>query len=80
MPMLQFTIPEPSSPDMLQRFLYRLIAILYISFVFLTSALFFLTALGIWLVTYPFDRRLWLLHRFTCYCGRAGWEQKSLGC
>ncbi|HAK50828.1 MAG TPA: 1-acyl-sn-glycerol-3-phosphate acyltransferase [Gammaproteobacteria bacterium] len=45
----------------------RLIAILFISFVFLTSALFFLVALLIWLATYPFDQRLWLLHRFTCF-------------
>lgn len=52
---------------MLQRFWYRLVAVLYIAFVFLTSAIFFMIALLIWLVTFPFDRRLWLLHRFTCY-------------
>ena len=52
---------------MAQRFLYRLIAILFIAFVFLTSAVFFVIALLIWLVTAPFDRRLWLLHRFTCW-------------
>ena len=52
---------------MLQRFLYRLIAILYIVFVFLTSSVFFLIAVVIWLCTYPFDKRLWLLHRFTCF-------------
>lgn len=51
---------------MLQRFWYRLIAILYIAFVFLTSSVFFLIAILIWIFTYPFDRRLWLLHRFTC--------------
>ena len=52
---------------MLQRILYRLIAVLYIAFVFLTSAFFFVIALLIRLLTYPLDRRLWLLHRFTCY-------------
>ena len=52
---------------MLQKIYYRFIAVLYISFVFLTSAVFFVIALGIWLVTAPFDRRLWLLHRFTCF-------------
>lgn len=52
---------------MLKRLSYRLIAILYISFVFLSSAIFFLIACLIWLLTLPFDRRLWLLHRFTCF-------------
>jgi 1-acyl-sn-glycerol-3-phosphate acyltransferase len=46
--------------------MYRLIAIIYIAFVFLTSSLFFLLALLIWLLTAPFDKRLWLLHQFTC--------------
>ncbi|MCB1645900.1 MAG: 1-acyl-sn-glycerol-3-phosphate acyltransferase [Pseudomonadales bacterium] len=45
----------------------RLIAILFISFVFLSSAVFFVIALLIWLFTVLFDKRLWLLHRFTCY-------------
>ncbi len=52
---------------MFQRIFYRLVAILYISFVFLTSSVFFLIALVIWCFTYPFDQRLWLLHRFTCF-------------
>lgn len=52
---------------MLQRLLYRLIAVVYIAFVFLTSSVFFIIALLIWLITYPFDKRLWLLHRFTCF-------------
>ena len=46
--------------------LNRLVAICFIGFVFLTSALFFIVALAIWLVTRPFDPRLRLLHRFTC--------------
>ena len=52
---------------MAQRLIFRLIGILYISFVFLTSAFFFLIALTIWLTTILFDKRLWLLHRFTCF-------------
>jgi 1-acyl-sn-glycerol-3-phosphate acyltransferase len=51
---------------MLTRLSYRFIAILFITFVFLTSSIFFSIALCIWLCTYPFDKRLWLLHRFTC--------------
>jgi 1-acyl-sn-glycerol-3-phosphate acyltransferase len=51
---------------MFTRLAYRLIAILYISFVFLTSSIFFTLALLIWLVTFPFDKRLWLLHQLTC--------------
>ncbi len=52
---------------MLQRLFYRLIAVIYIAFVFVTSSIFFVIALLIWLTTYPFDKRLWLLHRFTCF-------------
>ncbi len=44
----------------------RLVALLYIAFVFTSSSVFFLVALLIWLTTYPFDQRLWLLHQFTC--------------
>ena len=52
---------------MLQKIFYRIIAVLYIAFIFTTSALFFLIALLIRLLTAPFDRRLALLHRFTCF-------------
>ena len=51
---------------MVQSLIFRVIAILYIAFVFLTSAFFFVIALAIWLATVLFDKRLWLLHRFTC--------------
>ena len=44
----------------------RLVAIGYITFVFFSSALFFLIALVIWLGTRLFDQRLRFLHRFTC--------------
>lgn len=52
---------------MLQQIYYRFIAVIYISFVFVTSALFFLVAVLIWLVTALFDQRLSLLHQFTCF-------------
>jgi 1-acyl-sn-glycerol-3-phosphate acyltransferase len=39
---------------------------LYITFIFVTSFVFFLVALLIRILTAPFDRRLALLHRFTC--------------
>ncbi len=52
---------------MLQRLIYRSIAVLYIAFVFVTSALFFLIALAIFITTCLFDRRLTLLHQFTCF-------------
>lgn len=52
---------------MLQSLIYRLIAITYIVFVFLTSFFFFIIALGIFVVTAPFDSRLWALHRFTSF-------------
>jgi 1-acyl-sn-glycerol-3-phosphate acyltransferase len=45
---------------------YRVIAVLYIAFVFITSFFFFDVAIAIWVVTRLFDRRLRLLHRFTC--------------
>lgn len=46
--------------------LNRLVASLYIAFIFLTSAVFFLVAVVIFALTCPVDRRLVLLHRFTC--------------
>ncbi|MDA0977853.1 MAG: lysophospholipid acyltransferase family protein [Proteobacteria bacterium] len=52
---------------MLKSLWYRLIAVIYISFIFLTSSVFFVIALVIWLVTFPFDRRLSALHLFTCF-------------
>lgn len=57
----------PVLPALVQRLLYRLIAILYIAFVFTTSFFFFLIACLIWLVTRPFDPRLRALHLFTCF-------------
>ena len=52
---------------MLKRLFYRLIAILFVLFVFVSSTLFFPIAFFIWLATIGFDRRLRLLHLFTCF-------------
>ena len=52
---------------MLQHFMYRLIATLYLAFICITSVFFYTLALTIWLATRLFDRRLRLLHRYTCY-------------
>ncbi len=46
--------------------LNRLVAIGYIAFVFISSALFFLIALVIWVGSRFFDQRLRFLHKFTC--------------
>ncbi len=51
---------------MIRALVNRFVATLFITFVFLSSAFFFLAALLLWLVTAPFDKRLRLLHRFTC--------------
>ncbi|MFP3998314.1 MAG: lysophospholipid acyltransferase family protein [Desulfobacterales bacterium] len=47
----------------------RLIAIVWFTFVGVTSVIFFLTALVIKLVTMLFDRRLVILQQFTCFWG-----------
>ncbi len=44
----------------------RILSILIIIFIYTSSALFFPVAVIIWLLTFPFDRRLVLLHLFTC--------------
>ena len=45
----------------------RLIVISWFTFVGLTSILFFLTALLIRMITWPFDRRQVILQQFTCF-------------
>lgn len=45
----------------------RLISILFLIFIGLTSAVFFVVALLIWLLTVAFDRRLVLLHLFSSF-------------
>jgi len=49
--------------------LNRLVSILFLVFIALTSIPFYLMALMIRFVTYPFDRRLRFLHLFTCFWG-----------
>ncbi|HOD13946.1 MAG TPA: lysophospholipid acyltransferase family protein [Spirochaetota bacterium] len=45
----------------------RIISIAFLTFVAITSIPFYLIAALIRLVTYPFDRKLRLLHLFTCF-------------
>lgn len=45
----------------------RIVSIVFLIFISLTSIPLFLTALLLRVVTYPFDRRLRLLHLFTCF-------------
>ncbi|MFW6011260.1 MAG: lysophospholipid acyltransferase family protein [Desulfosalsimonas sp.] len=47
----------------------RLIAVAWLTFVGVTSVIFFLTALVIKLATMAFDRRLVILQQFTCFWG-----------
>ena len=49
--------------------LNRVISIVFISFFLISSMLLYIVALGIWLLTVPFDRRLHLLHMFTSFWG-----------
>ncbi len=45
----------------------RIMSIFIIIFIYTSSAIFYVVALIIWLLTRPFDRRLVLLHLFTCF-------------
>lgn len=45
----------------------RLVSIAYLAFVLLTAFIFFVVAVLIWLLTLPFDRRLVLLHYYSCF-------------
>jgi 1-acyl-sn-glycerol-3-phosphate acyltransferase len=45
----------------------RFLSLIFWTFLATTSILLFPVAVVIWAVTYPFDRRKWLLHRFTCF-------------
>ncbi|ARA94364.1 1-acyl-sn-glycerol-3-phosphate acyltransferase [Rhodothermaceae bacterium RA] len=45
----------------------RLISLAYLLFFVATSVVFFAFAVLIWLVTVPFDRRLVLLHLYSCF-------------
>ncbi|MGP8152626.1 MAG: lysophospholipid acyltransferase family protein [Smithella sp.] len=47
--------------------LNRLVSAIFLIFIALTSSILFLVALLLRIVSYPFDRRLRLLHLFTCF-------------
>lgn len=49
--------------------LNRLVALSWLLFMAVTSALFFCLCLLVWLLTVCFDRRLWLVHYLTCCWG-----------
>ena len=45
----------------------RIISICFLAYIIVTSAIFFVIALVLWLVTVAFDRRLVVLHMFTSF-------------
>ncbi len=47
--------------------LRRALSLLFWAFIVVSSILLFPIAVLIWVVTFPFDRRLVVLHRFTCF-------------
>ena len=47
--------------------LNRIISTLFIAYIGITCAFFYVFALLIWLVTRPFDKRLVILHLFSCF-------------
>lgn len=49
--------------------LNRVISVCFLVFMGVSSVVFFLIALAIWLATVLFDRRLAVLHLFTCFWG-----------
>lgn len=51
------------------RFVLAVFSLLFWFYVFASSLLLFLIALLIWLLTFPFDRRLRVLHLFTSFWG-----------
>jgi 1-acyl-sn-glycerol-3-phosphate acyltransferase len=52
--------------SMIRTFFNRLVAILFICFISLTSSVFFIVALITWLLTSRFDRQSHWLHQLTC--------------
>ena len=45
----------------------RLLSAIFWAFLVLSSCALFPIAVLLWLLTSPFDRRRWMLHRFTCF-------------
>jgi 1-acyl-sn-glycerol-3-phosphate acyltransferase len=48
---------------------YVIFSIFFWLFVVASSAIIFIGALLLWLFTAPFDKRLWLQHRYSCFWG-----------
>ncbi len=48
---------------------YFLFSIFFWLFAAVSSVVIFAGALMLWLVTFPFDKRLWLQHRYSCFWG-----------
>ena len=65
--------------------LNRLISIVFIVFIALTSVVFYLAACLLWLITRPFDPRLVVLHQFTSFWAALylwtmpAWSVKAVG-
>ncbi|MCG8472479.1 MAG: 1-acyl-sn-glycerol-3-phosphate acyltransferase [Desulfobacterales bacterium] len=47
--------------------LNRIISVLFLSYIGITCAIFYVIALLIWVVTRPFDKRLVVLHLYSCF-------------
>ncbi|MBL4681532.1 MAG: 1-acyl-sn-glycerol-3-phosphate acyltransferase [Pseudomonadales bacterium] len=52
---------------MLRHSFETILGIVFTLFISITSLPFFILALFIWICSYPFDKRLVLLHQFTCF-------------
>ncbi len=48
---------------------FILFSILYWIFIVLSCIVIFIGAVILWVFTFPFDRRLWLQHRYSCFWG-----------
>lgn len=63
----------------------RIIAILFLAFIGVSSAIFFVLAVAIWICTRPFDRRQVILHYFTSFWAcvylwtMPAWQVKAVG-
>ena len=48
---------------------FVIFSVLFWLFVLVSSIIIFIGAFIVWLFTFPFDRRLWLQHRYSCFWG-----------
>ena len=48
---------------------FVIFSVLFWLFVLVSSIIIFTGAFIVWLFTFPFDRRLWLQHRYSCFWG-----------